>query len=216
MAFMFKGPASLTSGSVIPAASVNTALSAEGVDLTIGDDLTVTDDLTTKDVIIANSGTLTINGSSAISSIEGSGTALVTKDYVDTAISNTHKVSVLTDVTAGSYGTVDLSTHHVYYFANTSYTTATATLTCTVATSPAPENGHRVFIAWTNRGNAAQTTIKMDFGSSIVEGTVQLDANRYITINALWSSVLLYYVSSAANGPRWIATENNETSFTNS
>ena len=40
MSFMFKGPAALTTGSTIPAASVNAALSGD-TDLTVGDDLTV-------------------------------------------------------------------------------------------------------------------------------------------------------------------------------
>jgi hypothetical protein len=207
MAFMFKGPASLTSGSVIPAASVHTALSAEGVDLTIGDDLTVTDDLTVKDVIIANTGSLTINGSSAISSIEGSGTALVTKNYVDTAISNTHKVSVLTSVTSGSYGTVDLSTHHVYYFANTSYKPGTSTqLTCTIATSPIPADGHRIFIAWSNRGNANNASLKLDFGSAIVQG----DTNRrYLLFNGIHANGILYHTTTTDSGSQWYLIESH-------
>ena len=206
MAFMFKGPASLTSGSVIPAASVNTALSAEGVDLTVGDDLTVTDDLTTKDVIIANTGSLTINGSSAISSIAGSGTALVTQNYVDTAISNTHKVSVLTSVTSGSYGTVDLSTHHVYFFANDSYLPGTSTqLTCTVATSPTPANGHRIFIAWSKRGNSNNASIALDFGSAIVQGPA--GNNRFINFTGLHASCILYHTTTTNSGSQWYLHE---------
>jgi hypothetical protein len=208
MAFMFKGPASLTSGTVIDATSVTTDNATVDVDLTVGDDLTVTDDL-----IIGNTGSLTI-GSNSITSIEGNGAVLVTKDYVDTAISNTHKVLTLTDAPGGVYPNVDLSTHHVYYFANNTYTSPTPTiLTCTVSTSPVPANGHRVLIAFTRRGNANQVTLKLDFGSSIVEGTGGADAVRYINITSLFSSVLLYYVSADFGGPRWLAHESNETTF---
>ena len=171
MSFMFKGPAALTAGSTIPAESVNAALSTAGTDLAVGDDLTVTDDLTVKDVIIANTGSLTINNSTAITSIEGDGAVLVTKSYVDLAVSNTHKVQVLISAPSGVYPPVDLSTHHVYYFANSDHTAQTpnpSTLTCTVLTSPAPVNGHRVFIAWTRRGHGYQTKLRLDFGSKPV------------------------------------------------
>lgn len=216
MSFMFKGPAALTTGSTIPAESVNAALSTAGTDLAIGDDLTVTDDLTVKDVIITNTGSLTVNGSTPITSIEGGGAVLVTKSYVDTAISNTHKVQVLIHAPSGVYPPIDLSTHHVYYFANIDYMASTPTiLTCTVLTSPAPVNGHRVFIAWTRRGNPLQVTIKLNFGSQIVEGSLNTDRNQYIHIHDLYSSVLLYYVSAEFGGPRWLATENNETDFSN-
>ena len=209
MSFMFKGPAALTAGSTIPAASINAALSTADTDLTIGDDLTV------KDVIIANTGSLTVNGSTPITSIEGGGAVLVTKSYVDLAVSNTHKVQVLTSAPSGVYPPVDLSTHHVYYFADNTYTASTPTiLTCTVLTSPTPPvNGHRVFIAWTRRGNTSQVMIKLNFGSQIVEGSENSDSNQYIHIHNLYSSVLLYYVSAEFGGPRWLATETNETNF---
>jgi hypothetical protein len=217
MAFMFKGPASLTSGSVVDAASVTADNATVDIDLMVGDDLTVTDVLTTKKLIISNSGSLTINGGAEITSVEGTGTALTTKSYVDTAVSDMHKVYILLDAPGGVYTNVDLSTHHVYYFANNTYTNSTPTiLTCTVLTSPAPTNGHRVLIAFIRRGNGAQVTLKLDFGSSIVEGTGNADAMRYINITSLFSSVLLYYVSAEYGGPRWLAHESNETTFSNS
>jgi hypothetical protein len=208
---MFKGPAALTAGSTVPAESINSALSVAGTDLTVADDLNV------KDIIIANTGSLTVNDSTPITSIEGGGAVLVTKSYVDTAISNTHKVQVLIDVTGGAYSPVDLSTHHVYYFANSTYTTASSTLTCNVSTSPAPVNGHRVFIAWTKRGAGAQTKLKLDFGSQIVQGPST--AFSHISLNGLHSSVLLYYASTDVldgGGPRWYSIESNDTTFTNS
>jgi hypothetical protein len=214
MSFMFKGPAALTAGSTVPAESINSALSVAGTDLTVADDLTV------KDIIIANTGSLTVNGSTPITSIEGGGAVLVTKSYVDTAISNTHKVQVLTSVTGGAYLPVDLSTHHVYYFANSDYGVSLpypVTLTCTVSTSPAPVNGHRVFIAWTKRGHGDQTKLKLDFGSQIVQGPS--NAFRYILLSGLHSSVLLYYASTdvlSGSGPRWYPIEGNGITFTNS
>ena len=219
MSFMCKGPAALTAGSTVPAASINSALSGD-TDLTVGDDLTVTDDLTVKDIIIANTGSLTVNGSTTITSIEGEGAVLVTKSYVNLAVSNTHKVQVLTSAPSGVYTSVDLSTHHVYYFANNDHTASTpnqSTLTCTVLTSPAPVNGHRVFIAWTRRGSGDQTKLKLNFGSQIVQGP--LNAFSYITLNGLHSSVLLYYASTAVldgGGPRWYSIEGNGITFTNS
>lgn len=214
MSFMFKGPAALTAGSTIPAESVNAALSTAGTDLNIGDDLTV------KDVIIANTGSLTVNGSAAITSIEGGGAVLVTKSYVDLVVSNTHKVQVLISAPSGVYPPVDLSTHHVYYFANSDHTAQTpnpSTLTCTVLTSPAPVNGHRVFIAWTRRGHGYQTKLRLDFGSNIVQGLS--NEFRYIYLNGLHSSVLLYYASTAVLdgvNPKWYSIESNDTTFSNS
>jgi len=214
MSFMFKGPAALTAGSTVPAESINSALSVAGTDLTVADDLNV------KDIIIANTGSLTVNDSTPITSIEGGGAVLVTKSYVDTAISNTHKVQVLIDVTGGAYSPVDLSTHHVYYFANIDYEVSLpypVTLTCTVLTSPAPVNGHRVFIAWTRRGSGDQTKLKLNFGSQIVQGPS--NAFRYILLSGLHSSVLLYYASTdvlSGSSPRWYPIEGNGITFTNS
>jgi len=141
-----------------------------------------------------------------ISSIAGSGTALVTQNYVDTAISNTHKVSVLTSVTSGSYGTVDLSTHHVYFFANDSYLPGTSTqLTCTVATSPTPANGHRIFIAWSKRGNSNNASIALDFGSAIVQGPA--GNNRFINFTGLHASCILYHTTTTNSGSQWYLHE---------
>jgi hypothetical protein len=220
MSFMFKGPAALTAGSTVPAESINSALSVAGTDLTVGndlhvtDDLTIGDDLTVKDIIITNTGSLTVNGSNPITSIEGGDAVLVTKSYVDTAISNTHKVQVLTSVTGGVYPNVNLSTHHVYYFANSDYVLSTSPLTCTMSLST-PVNGHRVFIAWTKRGREAQTSLKLNFGSPIVVGASSTVIYRYILFNALHASVLLYYVSAAHGGPSWYSIESSVALFTN-
>jgi hypothetical protein len=202
MAFMFKGPASLTSGSVVDAASVTADNATVDVDLTVGDDLTVTDVLTVKNIIISNSGSLTINGGAEITSVEGTGTALTTKSYVDTP-----SAQFITSMSGTAYTTFSITSNNVLFYNNVSGNHGVPTITATISMPADPNNlpnGYRVFIAWIRRGGTTATGLKIDFGASnIYDGTAS--GKRYITL-ALWASTIITYISDESQGgsiKRW-------------
>ena len=155
---MFKGPASLTTGSVIDAVNVTSDNMTVDVDLTVGDDLTVTNDLTVGDVITS---TLKFSSAGIATSLNqgsagdtGDGRVLASKSYVDDRIlaSNSyvddkHKV-VNHSIAAGTTAFAPLNIGNIHVlFLNTTLYTGNATVTF-APTWYGVSDGHRIFIAW--------------------------------------------------------------------
>jgi hypothetical protein len=190
MAFMFKGPASLTSGSV-----VTDATSISSADLTVTDDLTVTNDVTVGD-------DLTVTGDIVASTI----TAKINESVVK-----------LTSAPSGVYPDTDISNTNVLYLANTDNSTATQTLRLSWSSVL---DGHHIFIAWVARNTQSPpTSIKVTFGTgsgnnTIYAGTGTAGPNaKVITLNGLGTNALFYYSSDLL---AWMANESNAAVFSTS
>ena len=206
---MFKGPASLTTGSVIDAVNVTSDNMTVDVDLTVGDDLTVTDDLTVGDVITS---TLKFSSVGIATSLNqgnagdtGDGRVLASKSYVD----DKHKV-VNHSIAAGTtvFAPLDIGDIHVL-FLNTTLYTGSATVTFT-PTWTGVSDGHRIFIAWVARSDTLHTSlIKIDFTSNNIQNISTLV--RYLNLSGIHSNVLIYY--SATSG-KWYSVESSGASIT--
>jgi hypothetical protein len=188
MAFMFKGPASLTSGSV-----VTDATSISSADLTVTDDLTVTNDVTVGD-------DLTVTGDIVASTI----TAKINE--------NVYKLST---APSGVYTATDISNYNVLYLANTDDSTVTQTLTVTWSSVL---DGHHIFIAWVARsGTTTSVKVTFSNGSgnnTIYAGTGTAGPNaKVITLNGLGTNALFYYSSDLL---AWMANETNAAAFSTS
>ena len=210
MSFMFKGPASLTTGSVIDAVNVTSDNMTVDVDLTVGDDLTVTNDLTVGDVITS---TLKFSSAGIATSLNqgnagdtGDGRVLASKSYVD----DKHKV-VNHLIAAGTnvFEPLDIGNIHVL-FLNTTLYTGNNIITF-APTWDGVSDGHRIFIAWVARsGTPPSTLIKIDFLSNGIQGISNLF--QFLNLNGLHSNALIYY--SATSG-KWYSVESNSASITN-
>ena len=226
MSFMFKGPAALTAGSTIPAASINSALSGD-TDLTIGDDLTVGDNLTvTGDLTVSGTVGLTVSGTGGIS-VSGNG-GLTVSGTGDLTVSGTGGITVsgtggitvssadgltvtngpideyVVEINNGTT-TIDISKCNVLYLASTSPNNATVNINLTW---PTVKNGHRVFIALLARG-PSNTATQLDFGQIgrlYVTGTTGPTVHRYLILNGIGTNTLIYY-STTKN--MWMTIESN-------
>lgn len=121
---MFKGPATLTTGSVITGATSITT-----TDLTVSNDVIITDDLSAADITAATTFTLSGNLVSSINSGgDGADSAiLVSKSYTDTAIGYYEKtLPVVTAMTGDVYTTIDVNNYNAIFFGNTANITGTA------------------------------------------------------------------------------------------
>jgi len=192
MAFMFKGPASLTGGSVI-----TDATSISSADLTVTDDLTIAQDLTVGDDIA------------------------VTGDITATSITAkiNESVLVLTSSPSGVYPSTNISNYNVLYLAGTDDNTTTRTLTVTWSSVV---DGHHIFIAWVARHiNAGTTSVKVTFNNNaignphtIYSGTGTTGPNtKVLNLNGLGTNALFYYSSDL---DAWMANETNAATFTTS
>lgn len=181
MAFMFKGPASLTSGSV-----VTNATSISSADLTVTDDLTVTNDVTVGDDV-------TVTGDIVASTI----TAKINESVVK-----------LTSAPSGVYPDTDISNTNVLYLANTDNSTATQTLRLSWSSVL---DGHHIFIAWAARsGSTTSVLVTFGTGSgnnTIYAGTGTAGPNaKVLTLTGLGTNALFYYSSDLL---AWMANETN-------
>jgi len=189
MAFMFKGPASLTSGSVI-----TDATSISSADLTVTDDLTIAQDLTVGDDI-------TVTGDIVAASV--------------TAKINEAVLKVTTTNLAGVYTTTDISNHNVLYLANIDDATSALTLKLTW---PTVTDGHHIFIAWVAK-NAGASTLKITFDNDVAGNTIYTGAGatganqRVLNFNGLAQNCLFYYSSDLGI---WLGNENNGATFATS
>ena len=203
MSFMFKGPASLTTGSVIDAVNVTSDNMTVDVDLTVGDDLTVTDDLTVGDVITS---TLKFSSAGIATSLNqgsagdtGDGRVLASKSYVD----DKHKVvNHSTTNGASSFATLNIGNIHVL-FLNTTPSSGINNITF-APTWTNVSDGHRIFIAWVARLNNATAAIKINFGANGIQAATNLF--QYMDFTGLHSSALIYY--SATSG-KWYSVESS-------
>jgi hypothetical protein len=182
MAYMFKGPASLTSGSIITNASEITTTTAtinnaSDNAVEIQDDINIGGDLSAT----------TITATSVRANIR-------------------EKVTTLTSVSINtSYGTIDVSNINILYFADTTRTTAVQ-LIATISWGTI-RDGHRLLIAWTNRASSATPvpSVKVNFGASKLYTTgTSGPTYRYVTLSALGHSCTLYY-SAVMNA--WMVLE---------
>ena len=198
MAFMFKGPASLTSGSVI-----TDATSISSADLTVTDDLTIAQDLTVGDDVA-------VTGDITAASI--------------TAKINESVLVLTTMNSAGIYPETDISDYNVLYLANTSDATGTQTLKVTwrvvtdVNGNPPIKDGHHIFVAWVAK-HASATSLKVNFNSISPDplkiyssGTNGANA-RILSLGGVGQHALFYY-SETLNV--WMANESNSATFTTS
>lgn len=222
MSFMFKGPASLTTGSVIDAVNVTSDNMTVDVDLTVGGDLTVTDDLTVSDVItttlkFSSVGTATsLNQGNAGDT--GDGCVLASKSYVDDRIlaSNSyvddkHKV-VNHSIAAGTtvFEPLNIGNIHVLFLNTTSYTGNN--LITFAPTWNGVSDGHRIFIAWVARsGMPPSTNLKIDFLSTGIQG-VATSLFQFLNLMGLHSNALIYY--SATSG-KWYSVESSTATISN-
>ena len=223
MSFMFKGPASLTTGSVIDAVNVTSDNMTVDVDLTVGGDLTVTDDLTVSDVItttlkFSSVGTATsLNQGNAGDT--GDGCVLASKSYVDDRIlaSNSyvddkHKV-VNHSIAAGTTVIVplDISNVHVLFLNTTSYTGSNNLITFVPHWISTVSDGHRIFISWVAlSGTQTSPHLKIDFTSNRIQGG-STTLGRYLNLMGLHSNALIYY--SATSG-KWYSVESSTATIT--
>lgn len=208
MSFMFKGPASLTTGSVIDASTVTADNMTVDIDLGVTDDLTVGDDLTAKDIF---SETLKFTGTGTITSVNqgsagdiGDGKVLATKSYVD----DKHKVLTYTTISSSNFTAFDIGTTHVLFLDSTN-----ANGVVTVHFTPtwsSISDGHRIFIAWVARASDVTTLVKINFGSSGIYGASNL--LQYLHLSELHSNALLYYSSTSG---KWYSIESNAATISN-
>ena len=190
---MFKGPASLTSGSV-----VNDASNISATNLTINN----TSDNTVEiadDVIIGGDLNTT--------------TGYITATTITAKIQE--KVTKLTSTITGSssFGTINVDNINVLYFADITRTSAAA-LAATISWSTI-QDGHRLFIAWTKKAvNSNTPSVKLDFGANKIYTTSTNGPDaRYITFNGLGQNCILYYNS---NINAWMKNANNGVTITTS
>ena len=226
MSFMFKGPAALTAGSTIPAASINSALLGDtdlavGDDLTVGDNLTVTGDLTvsgtvgltvsgTGGISVSGNGGLTVSGTGGITV---SGTGGITVSGADgLTVSGADGLTVtngpideyVVEITDGTTE-IDISKCNVLYLSSTIPNTQTVTITLTC---PTVKNGHRVFIALLARGSSNVAT-RLDFGPIgrlYVIGTAGPTTYRYMNLTGIGTNTLVYYSTTK---DMWMTIESN-------
>jgi hypothetical protein len=207
MSFMFKGPASLTTGSVIDASTVTADNMTVDIDLGVTDDLTVGDDLTAKDIFAE---TLKFTGTGTVTSVNqgsagdtGDGKVLATKSYVD----DKHKVLTYATMSGSAFTAMDIGTTHVLFLDSTSNGSITLTFSPTWSSI---SDGHRIFIAWVSRLNGTSTLLKIDFGAGTIYGAS--NSLRYLNLNELHSNALLYYSSTSA---KWYSIESNSATISN-
>lgn len=208
MSFMFKGPASLTTGSVIDASTVTADNMTVDIDLGVTDDLTVGDDLTAVDIF---TGTLKFTGTGTVTSVNqgsagdtGDGKVLATKSYVD----DKHKVLTYTTISSSNFTSFDIGTTHVLFLDSTS-ANGVATVNFTPTWSSISD-GHRIFIAWIARFSNTTSLVKINFGSNGIYGSS--NTVQYLNLNELHSNALLYYSATSA---KWYSIESNSTTISN-
>jgi hypothetical protein len=194
MAFMFKGPASLTSGSV-----VTNATSISSADLTVTDDLTVTNDVNVGD-------DLTVTGDIVASTI--------TAKIIEPVLTITSSIS-------GVFTTTDITDYNVLYLKSPSADNIlTLTLTLTwrandgININPI-HNGHHIFIAWIEK-HSDNGSIRINFNNNdsnpptIYSTGTTGAAHRYLVLGGVGQHALFYY-SSTLNV--WMANESNNATF---
>jgi hypothetical protein len=193
MSYMFKGPASLSDGSVITnATSISTS------DLTITDDLTVTDDVSIGDNIEVTGNIESLSIHATISE------PVLT---VDASVS-------------GTFSNTDITDYNVLYL-KSSNASSTPTLNITLiwrvndGININPINdGHHIFVAWVGK-HATNTTITINFNSGSSDpltiyssGTGGANARNF-TVTGIGQNALFYY-SSFLN--IWMANKSNVSS----
>lgn len=204
MAFMFKGPASLTSGSVVTdATSISSADLTATDDIIVGDDLTVADDAAISGDMTVT-GTLTTNG------------PVVANNGI-TVVSGPLRENILTLTNAGDYsGNIDISNYNILYLANS---TLTGNVDVTI-TWPTVADGQRLFIACINKN--ASATLRVDFGSTNkIYATLTSGPNmRYLNLLGIGTNALFYYsanlVGTTGTAGVWMSIESNAATLSSS
>ena len=184
MAHMFKGPGSLTSGSVITNASNITVTNAT-INNVVDNAVDIADDMIIGGDISADAVTAT----SITANIE-------------------EKVTTLSSVSVNTnYGTINVSNINILYLADNTYT-GSSELIATITWSTI-RDGHRLFIAWTRRGSATVPSVRLSFGFSKIYSTGSAGPNhRYVTFTGLGQNCTLYYSSVMT---AWMVIESNGT-----